>query len=110
MSGMSFGETCFAAPDQRLRIERHKIGVTRNDLIAKPDSLFCLIICQVLVGWAMHIIIPHAATYRVQHDPLKAMIIAHRPMHVRRLRKLWHYVFCQHHVARYQIGRARELG
>ena len=98
------GGACFTAPDQRLRIQRHKICVTRDDLIAKPYRLFHLLKCQVFICRTIQMIIPNATAHRVQYDPLKAMIIAHWPMSMRCSRKFRHYVFCECHILRHQIG------
>ena len=52
-------------------------------------------------------VVPDTTTNNVEYNALKAVIIAHWPVLVWRSRKLWHDLFCQHHILRYQIGGSR---
>ena len=52
-------------------------------------------------------IVPDTTANSVEHNALKAVIIAHWPVPVWRSCKMWHDLFCQYHISRYQVGSAQ---
>ena len=80
----------FTAPDERLVVQRVQVSLASDDLLTKPDGLLGLCLAEMPVGRTRKVVVPHATENGIQHDPLKAVIVAHRPVAVAGLRKCGH--------------------
>ncbi|MEO1239721.1 MAG: hypothetical protein AAFW64_08730, partial [Pseudomonadota bacterium] len=89
----------FAAPDKRLRVQGGQIGLACNYIVAKSRRVLCLRMGQAFVSRTLQMIVPNAAAYCVQDNALKAMIIAHGPVRMRRACKIGHRLFRHHSIA-----------
>ena len=98
--------TSFSTPLQWLLIQNDQISVAWNYIITQFDRIRCLIVGQVFICGSRQIIVPDATANGVEYNALKAVIITHWPMLVWCSCKMWHDLFCQYDISRYQIGRA----
>ena len=98
--------TIFPTPLQWLLIQNYQIRVAWNYIITQFDCVRCLIVSQVFICGSKQIIVPDATANGVEYNALKAVIITHWPMLVWRSCKMWHDLFCQYDISRYQIGRS----
>ena len=98
--------TSFSTPLKWLLIQNDQISVAWNYIITQFDRVRCLIVGQVFICGSRQIIVPDAAANGVEYNALKAVIITHWPMLVWCSCKMWHDLFCQQNISRYQIGRA----
>ena len=72
-------------------VQHIQVNRVCDDLAAKLHCLYSLCRAKVPIGGARDVVVPDPATDRIKHDPLKAVILPHRPVAFGCARKHGHH-------------------